>query len=190
MNEAAKNQSESADRADEQTQRAADAGADAGQAPMQPEQEAAALRAELERAQDRALRMQAELENFRRRARRELEDERRYASLPLIRDLLPVMDNLQRAIEAAQKSDGSSGLLEGVQLMSQQLESVLAAHDCRRIEALHQPFDPNLHDAILQQPSAEYPPGTVILVTQVGYQLHDRVVRPAQVIVASEAAQA
>lgn len=74
--------------------------------------------------------------------------------------------------------------------MSQQLESVLAAHDCRRIEALHQPFDPNLHDAILQQPSAEYPPGTVILVTQVGYQLHDRVVRPAQVIVASEAAQA
>jgi molecular chaperone GrpE len=150
-----------------------------------PEVELASLQSELDRAHDRALRLQAELENFRRRARREIDDERRYASMPLVRDLLPVIDNIHRAIEAAEKGGGDAGLLEGVKLMLQQLEGVLAAHHCQKIEALHQPFDPNLHEAILQQPSEDHPPGTVIMVTQAGYQLHDRVVRPAQVIVAA-----
>ena len=168
---------------DEQTAAPAEAGATSAEDNL--ESETAALRSELEQAHDRTLRVQAELENFRRRARREIEDERRYASLPLIRELLPVIDNVHRAIEAAQKSDNAGSLLEGVQLMGQQLERVLAAHDCKPIEALHQPFDPNRHEAIMQQPSDEHPPGTVTTVTQAGYQLHDRVVRPAQVIVAT-----
>jgi molecular chaperone GrpE len=112
-----------------------------------------------------------------------MEDERRYAVLPLVKELLPVMDNLSRAVESAEKSHDVEGLLAGVKLVGQQFQSVLERHNVRPIEALHQPFDPNRHEAILQQPSTEFPGGTVVVVTQEGYQLHDRVVRPAQVIV-------
>jgi molecular chaperone GrpE len=143
------------------------------------------LRADLEDAADRVLRAQAELDNYRKRARRELEDERRYASLPLLRDLLPVIDNIYRAIAAAEKSPGGASLLDGVKLIAQSLEGVLAGHDCKRIDALHQPFDPAFHQAISQQPTDEYPPHTVVLVAQEGYVLYDRVVRPAQVIVST-----
>jgi molecular chaperone GrpE len=149
------------------------------------ETEMARLRADLEDASDRALRAQAELDNYRKRARRELEDERRYAALPLLRDLLPVLDNIYRAIEAAEKSPHADGLLGGVKLVAQNLESVLAKHDCKRIDALGKPFDPAFHEAISQQPSAEHPPNTVVLVAQEGYVLHDRVVRAAQVIVST-----
>lgn len=145
------------------------------------------LRAELDEAKDRELRLQAELENVRRRAARELHDERRYANLPLMRDLLPVLDNLDRAVDAAEKSHDGAGLLEGVKIVARQLSEVLQRHHCVPIETLHQPFDPHRHEAILQQPSAEHPPGTVLLVTQGGFQLHDRVVRPSQVIIACEA---
>ncbi len=140
------------------------------------------LKADLDDATDRVLRAQAELENYRKRARREIEDERRYATLPLLRDVLPVLDNFQRAIAAAEKTEGSA-LLDGVRMIAQSLLSVLAKHDCKPIEALHRPFDPAVHEAISQQPSAEYPPNTVLLVAQDGYTLFDRVVRPAQVIV-------
>jgi molecular chaperone GrpE len=143
------------------------------------------LRAELEQAKDRTLRCQAELDNYRKRAAREMDEHRRYASLPLMRDMLPVMDNIQRAIEAAEKSTDGSGLLDGVKLVAQQLEGVLECHHCVKIKALGEPFDPNLHHAILQQPSDDYPPNTVIMVTQDGYLLHDRVVRPSQVIVSA-----
>jgi len=150
----------------------------AGQAPP-------SLEAQLAEAKDRGLRLQAELENQRRRFRREMEDYARHATLPLVRDLLPVIDNLERAIAAAEQSPEAAGLLEGVKMMSQQLARVLEQHDCRKIEALHEPFDPNIHEAIQQQPTGEHPPGTVVHVAQDGYLLHDRVVRPAQVIVAA-----
>jgi len=136
-------------------------------------------------ANDRALRTQAELDNYRKRARRELDDERKYANLPLLRDLLPVLDNIQRAIAAAQKSPEGSSLLEGIKMVAQNLQAALARHQCVRIEALHKPFDPTYHEAISQQPSEEFSPHTVLLVAQDGYILHDRVVRPAQVIVST-----
>ncbi len=147
--------------------------------------EAENLRQELEAAKERALRVQAELENYRKRMRREMDDERRYAQLPLLKELLPVIDNIGRAVQAAEKSSDGAGLLDGVKLVAQQLEGVLSRHHCTRIAALHQPFDPHLHEAILQQPNGEHPPGTVLQVTQEGYQLHERVVRPAQVIVSA-----
>ncbi len=147
------------------------------------ENEIAKLRAECDEANNRALRAQAELDNFRKRARRELDDERRYAVLPFLRDLLPVLDNMLRAIAAADKAPSNGGLLEGVKMISQSLMGVLARHDCKKIEALHQPFDPTYHEAISQQVTTDYPPHTVVLVAQDGYTLHDRVVRPAQVIV-------
>jgi molecular chaperone GrpE len=158
---------------------AADAAFAAGEA------EVAKLRTELEDAADRVLRAQAELENYRKRVRRELEDERRYAAMPLLRDLVPVLDDIYRAIEAAEKSPQAAALLDGVKLVAQSLEAALAKHDCRRIDALGKPFDPAFHEAISQQASADHPPSTVVLVAQEGYVLHDRVVRPAQVIVST-----
>jgi molecular chaperone GrpE len=143
------------------------------------------LRAELDQAKERVLRCQAELDNYRKRAAREMDEHRRYANIGLIRELLPVLDNVQRAIEAAEKSADGSGLLDGVKLVAQQLQGVLERHHCVKIEALGAPFDPHLHHAILQQPSDEHPANTVITVTQDGYQLHDRVVRPSQVIVST-----
>jgi molecular chaperone GrpE len=143
------------------------------------------LRAELEQAKDRALRLQAELDNYRKRASRELEDRLCYANMGILRDLLPVLDNIRRASESAEKSPDLGSLLEGFKMVGMQLDSVLECHQCKKIEALHAPFDPNLHHAISQMPSAEYPPSTVILVSQEGYQLHDRVVRPSQVIVST-----
>ncbi len=125
------------------------------------------------------------MENYRKRAAREMDEHRRYANIGLIRELLPVLDNVQRAIEAAEKSTDGSGLLDGVKLVAQQLQGVLERHHCVKIEALGAPFDPHLHHAILQQPSEEHPANTIIMVTQDGYKLYDRVVRPSQVIVST-----
>ena len=141
------------------------------------------LRNDLEAAKDRVLRSQAELENYRKRAAREIEEHRRYANLPLMHDLLPVLDNIERAIAAAEKTHDVAGLLEGVKLVARQFEEIFARHHCLRIGALHLPFDPHLHHAISQQATDEFPPNTVVLVAQPGFQLHDRVVRPSQVIV-------
>ena len=148
-----------------------------------PEDELAQARAELDAAQDRALRFQAELENYRRRAAREMEQQQRYAALPLLRDLLPVWDNVRRAIEAAEQAGGDPAVLQGFAMVAGQLEDVLRRHDCQKIDALYHPFDPNLHEAITQQPSGEHPAGTIIGETQTGFRLHDRVVRASQVIV-------
>jgi len=144
-----------------------------------------ALREELGESKQRLLRTHADLENFRKRASRELENERRYAAIPLLRDLLPVADDIQRAIAAAEESEGESGLLEGFRLVAQQLDSVLKKHHCTEIPAAGEAFDPNLHEAISYLPSPDHEPNTVMQVTSKGYRLHDRVVRPSQVVVAA-----
>lgn len=144
----------------------------------------AKLEGEVREANDRALRAQAELENFRKRARREMEDERRYASLPLLRDLLNVMDNLDRAMESAEKNQNLAALLEGVKMVAVQFQIYLEQHGCKRIPAVGAAFDPHQHEAVAQEPTADVEPGLVTRVTRHGYQLHDRVVRPSQVLVA------
>jgi molecular chaperone GrpE len=149
------------------------------------------LQALLEEARDRSLRAQAELENFRKRTVRSLDEERRFAALPLVRDLLPVVDNLQRALAAAEQHDTGAGLLEGVQLVATQLAAILDRHHCALIPA--EPgcaFDPHLHEAMAQLPATDCPPGHICHVLQPGYQLYDRVIRPAQVIVAALAPDA
>jgi molecular chaperone GrpE len=143
---------------------------------------------ELAAANDRLLRLQAEMQNLRNRTSREIADERKYAALPVLRDVLPVVDNIDRAIEAAAKAGEAENLLEGFRLVRQQLITLLQNHGAVPIEALGQPFDPNFHQAILHQP-ADAPANTVTMVTQQGYTLNDRVVRPAQVIVSSGPAQ-
>lgn len=150
------------------------------------------LQNDLNEARDRLLRAQAEFENFRKRSRRELDDERKYANAALLQDLLPVADNMDRAIEAAQKTQKSSdavALLEGFQMVRQQLDAAMARHHCQPIKALGEPFDPHLHAAITAQPSSEHPANTVLAVVQTGYQLHDRVIRPSQVVVSTRADQ-
>lgn len=147
--------------------------------------ELASLQEELEKAKDHALRCRAEMENFKKRLTRQVEEERRYTCLPIMKDLLPVLDNMDRAIDAAAVSEGGAGLREGFQMVAQQLRGVLAKYDCLEIDALGKPFDPNLHEAVSQVPSAEAEHHTVLAVVEPGFQLHDRVVRPTKVIVST-----
>jgi molecular chaperone GrpE len=160
----------------------------AGAQVAEPLEELEQLRAKLAETQDRLLRTQAELENYRKRARRELEDERRYAEIHLIRDLLPIVDIVSRAIEAAEKKADAATLLEGLKMMQQQLENIFSQHHAKLItaEAIGEPFDPSRHEAIMQMPSEEYDEHTVLGVTRLGAELHDRIVRPAQVIVSKK----
>lgn len=143
------------------------------------------LRAQLDEAKERALRFQAELDNYRKRVQRQMDEERRFASLPLIHDVLPVLDNVNRAIEAAETTADPARLLEGFKMVARQIHGVLQRHHCTEIPALNQPFDPHLHEAITQQPCADVPANTVLCVVLPGYRLHDRVVRPSQVIVST-----
>ena len=162
-----------------------------GQDPQPTGQDTYSSDQRLADAQRQVLLAQAELENFRKRMQRESEQQLKYASLPLIRDLLEVIDNLQRATESAEhESATGSGetprqLLDGVKMVLQQLKNALAHHGCQPIEALGQPFDPNIHEAISQMPSQQYAAGLVAHEVGVGYLLHDRVVRPSAVVVSS-----
>jgi molecular chaperone GrpE len=162
--------------------------ASAGMQTADPLEELESLRAKLAETQDKLLRTQAELENYRKRARREMEDERRFAEVGLVRDLLPIVDNISRAIEAAENKADAQKLLEGLRMMLRQFEQVFAQHHCKLItdEVVGEPFDPNRHEAILQQPSDEHEEHTVLGVTRPGLELHDRIVRPAQVIVSKK----
>ena len=134
--------------------------------------------------QERLLRVQAELENFRKRSRREYEDAQRYREIDVLRDLLPVLDNVLRAIQASEKSGDVETLLSGFRMTAQQIEKLLGSHGCQTIETDGAAFDPAIHDAILQQDVAGVAGGTIVGTASRGYKLHDRVVRPAQVIVA------
>ena len=131
------------------------------------------------------MRAQADLENYRKRAQREAEEIRRYHTMSLMRDMLPGLDNLQRAISAAENSSNIEELLQGVRMVAGQFEAMLSNHALEPIEAAGKPFDPNKHEAVQQVPSAEYSPMTVIEEIERGYTLHDRVVRPSKVIVSS-----
>lgn len=155
---------------------------DAGRAePDVAPPDTAAQIAELE---ERVLRVQAELENFRKRARREYDDAQRYREIDVLRDLLPVLDNVLRAIEASEKTGDVETLRSGFRMTAQQIEKLLAAHGCETIETDGAAFDPAVHDAIVQQAVPGVAAGTVVGTASRGYRLHDRVVRPAQVIVA------
>jgi len=150
-----------------------------------PEDTVAAMEQQLAELKDRELKAQAELENFRKRILRDTEQTLKYASLPLVRDVLEVSDNLSRAAEAAQASADTASLLAGVRMVQQQLKGVLEKYNCKPIDALGKPFDPNIHQAIAQSPSNDYPAGSVSLEASVGYMMYDRVIRPSHVIVST-----
>jgi molecular chaperone GrpE len=132
-----------------------------------------------------AQRTRADFENYQKRMQRDLAVERRYAQAPLAGDILPALDNLERATAAARQAGESGPLVQGVALVQAQLLDILRRHGVSRIEAQGQPFDPNLHQAVMQQPTAEYPPHIVVQVLEQGYMIHDRVLRPARVAVST-----
>ena len=139
----------------------------------------------LKDAEERVLRAQAEIDNVRKRGQRELQDLLRYGEMELLRDILPVLDNIERAVDASEQTTDMESLREGFRMTAKQIEKILENHNCQHIETDNAVFDPAVHEAISQQPGNGADPGSVIGVTSRGYVLHDRVVRPAQVIVAA-----
>jgi len=133
---------------------------------------------------DRFLRQAAELENFKKRMAREREDAIRYANESLIRDLLPVLDNLERAVEHARGGGNGKPLLEGVEMVFKGLLDVLGKHGVKQISAKGEIFDPEKHEAITQIESDKHEPNTVVEEHHKGYYLLDRLLRPSLVSVA------
>lgn len=145
--------------------------------------EIATLVAERDAAQQGYLRALADHENYRRRVMKERDEDRKFASYSLIRDLLPSLDNLRRAVDAARATAGSEQIVQGVGMVLKQIDEVFERQGAKPIVAVGQPFDPNLHEAIQQLPSADHPAMTVLQEAERGYTLHDRVVRPSKVLV-------
>lgn len=143
-----------------------------------------ALKAERDQYLDKFQRATAELENFRRRVQRESELSARYSSLPLIRDLLPALDNITRTIQAAEQTGKIDDLIQGLQMILAQFDQVFGNHSAKPIPAVGETFDPNLHEALQQVPTSEHSPMTIIQELERGYSMHDRVIRPSKVIVA------
>ncbi|MGY2047997.1 nucleotide exchange factor GrpE [Methylobacterium sp. JK268] len=144
----------------------------------------AALQAENAALQDRALRALAEAENTRRRAKRDLEEERRFAVTGLARELLPVLDNLRRAIAASeQASSQGASLIDGVRATERLLMGVLQRVGVKQVDALGAPFDPSRHEAMMEVDDPSVVPGAVADVMEEGYLIHDRLLRPARVTV-------
>jgi len=160
---------------------------DAG-APSSPEEHLAAVEAELADTKDRLLRALAETENVRRRFQREREDAQKYAISGFARDLLTVVDNLRRALDAMPEAEitdpRTRSLLDGVAVTERELLAAFERHGLRRIDPKGEPFDHNFHQAIFESERPGAPAGTVIEVLQPGYVLHDRLLRPAMVGVA------
>lgn len=128
-------------------------------------------------------RTRADFENYQKRIQRDLQQERRYSGSPLAMELLPALDNLERALAAAEHAGEKTPLVQGVKMVHSQLLDALKRQGITRVEPLNQPFDPNQHQAVMQKPSEDQPPNTVIQVLQPGYMIHDRVLRPASVAV-------
>lgn len=143
------------------------------------------LQAQLADAEKRVLIAHADLENYRKRTRRDMQDQMKYASLRLMNELLESVDNLQRAVESYQQDPNGDGLAQGVAMVSAQISKVLEDHGCKKIDAVGQTFDPNLHQALQMQPSDDHPANTVMQDLRAGFQLHDRLIRPAQVFVST-----
>jgi molecular chaperone GrpE len=135
---------------------------------------------------DRYVRSVADLENHRRRTLREKEELRQFAASRVLEDLLPVIDNLGLGLAAAKAPNADlKTLVGGISMVVDQLKSSLANHGLKEVNPLGQPFDPNLHEAISQQPNAEVAEGSVVTVVRVGFTLNGRLLRPASVIVST-----
>lgn len=143
----------------------------------------AAADEELSRHREAMLRMQAEMENLRKRLARDLEKSRRFALERIMKDLLEVLDSMERGLEVSPESATVESLREGQELTHRMLAKVVQEHGLEAIDPVGQPFDPELHEAMTVLPSAAVEDNTVLEVLQKGFRLHDRLIRPARVVV-------
>ena len=143
----------------------------------------AALEAEKNEARERMLRIAAEFENYKKRVRREQADAETKSRESVLRDMLEIVDNLERAAGVGEGVDAKA-LKQGVDLVVRLFQNKLERYDVKSFEAKGQPFDPRVHDAISQVPTADAPPGSVVNEVQKGYKIGDRLLRPAMVAVA------
>lgn len=162
----------------------ADAAAVAGPAatPIAAPAAAAPTIEEIDELRDRLLRMAADFDNYRKRSRREIEEARRYGVDALLHDIVPVADNLERALLHSQED--KSPVVEGVRMVTRQLTEVLKGHGVTGFSSVGELFDPERHEAVTQRESGDQAAGTVLEELQKGYMLHDRLLRPARVVVA------
>ncbi len=148
----------------------------------------AALQAEVARLKDQLLRTLADFDNFRKRTRREMSDAERVARDDLLRELLPVFDNLERASLHAGSSTDVQSLVDGIGMVMRQFLDTLAKLGVERVATVGQPFDPAVHEAVQQIESADIPAGSIAQELLAGYHVGDRLIRPAMVVVARPAA--
>jgi molecular chaperone GrpE len=153
-------------------------------APVSPEDRVAALEAEKVDLRDRMLRIAAEFENWKKRARKEQTDNEAKVREAVLRDMLEVIDALDRATAAVGGASDLQSVQQGIALVLRLFGQKLERYDVKPLEAKGKPFDPRVHEAISQAPSAEVPPGTVLNELQKGYKVGDRLLRPAAVVVA------
>ena len=156
----------------------------------QPADEAARLREELETARQEVLYAKAETQNVRRRLEKDIADSRAYAATAFARDILSVADNLARALESIpadlREDEKFKNLVTGIEATGREIDKVFAGHGISRIAAMGLPLDPNQHQAMIEIPSADAEPGTVLQELQSGYMIKDRLLRPAMVAVAKK----
>ena len=141
------------------------------------------LKDQIAAEKDRTLRLAAEFENFKKRRQREVDEFKKFANEMVFRQFLSVVDNLERAISAAEENSNESGLLEGVKLTHKEIFKLFDSFNVKLVEAENKVFDPNFHQAVTQEETDEFPENTVTKVLQKGYLLHDRLIRPAMVVV-------
>ena len=134
------------------------------------------------------MRSQADFENYRKRSIREREDAVKYANFSLVEKLVPVLDSFELGLQAAKANEAATPIVSGMEMVRRQLEDVLQQFGVEGMDATGQPFDPNLHEAVAQEPSEEVPEGSVVRQLRKGYRLRDRLVRAALVVVSGGSA--
>ena len=147
------------------------------------DKEVTQLKEQIASEKDRVLRLSAEFENYKKRKQRELDDFKKFANETIFRQLLTVVDNLERAISSTKENSDKEGLLKGVELTHKEIIRLFETFNVKTVEAENQIFDPNFHQAVTQEETDKVPDNTVTQVLQKGYLLHDRLIRPAMVIV-------
>jgi molecular chaperone GrpE len=155
--------------------------------PVDPIEEA---QGEARKFKDQWMRTAADFDNYRKRSRREVEDARKSGREDLLRELLPVFDNLERALTSAQRASDIKGVAEGLSMVMKQFEGTLGRVGITKISAIGQPFDPSIHEAIQQVETDDHPAGQVVSEVQPGYMQGDKLVRAAMVVVAKPKAPA
>jgi molecular chaperone GrpE len=145
------------------------------------------LQGDLDRFRDLALRSQADFENFRKRAAREKEDAVKYANAAFLERLIPILDNFELGLSAARSGTDNSPIIAGMDMVAKQLNDFLLSSGVEPVDGEGKPFDPNLHEAVAQEESADIAEGIVIRQLRKGYKLRDRLLRPATVVVSKGA---